>query len=112
MGTKFSFECPACDYSVVVSAGVDFGMVAVVQPMLCSDCQEITDVIIGEEGEIYPRQPLKLGEPRLYLTKHIDSDEFYVCSNCKKDHLSDWKNNECPKCNGTMKNVGEAMLWD
>ena len=100
MGQSYYFECPSCNYSVTASDGVDCGFVAVVQSMICTDCTEVVDVLIGERGKVFARDIC------------TQEDKFYICPKCKKDHLSEWENKECPKCGQIMENEGLGILWD
>ena len=54
MGSLIRFTCEICDYSVEVSGGIDYGMIAVVQTVTCHDCEHLVDVLIGREGQEGP----------------------------------------------------------
>ena len=112
MGTWYTFECPSCGYSAVVSGGRDWGMAAVVQTMVCSDCKDVVDVIIGEEGEVYPRIQSDSKEQDLYPAKIFPSDSFYVCPNCKNANMTNWENHTFPKCQEIMVKTDDEILWD
>ena len=47
MGTWTALTCEKCDYSTSVSGGKDWGMIHVVQTMICRDCSQLVDVVIG-----------------------------------------------------------------
>ena len=51
MGSKYTFVCPKCSATLFSSEGRDVGFVAVVQPMICDDCNELVQVLIGHEGK-------------------------------------------------------------
>lgn len=76
MGTKYTFDCPDCDYSAIVSDKRDCGMVAIVQTMVCEDCQELVDVLIGCCGKNGPT-----GDP------DYDQD-LGVCPDCQGQHFA------------------------
>lgn len=102
MGSKFAFECPDCGYSAVVSGGRDFGMMAVVQTMVCQDCKHLVDVLIGRFGEEGPT-----GDP--------DYDaQLGRCPDCEGQDVHLWQSEHpCPKCGvGMTRNSDFHMLWD
>ncbi len=47
MGSRYLFSCNKCDHLSEVSGGKDCGMMAVVQTMVCQDCADLVDVLIG-----------------------------------------------------------------
>ena len=54
MGSKYTFVCPKCSATQYSSEGRDYGFVAVIQPMICDDCNELVQVLIGHEGKDGP----------------------------------------------------------
>lgn len=103
MGTKQTFDCPDCGYSTIVSGGRDYGMVAVVQTMVCGDCQDLVDVLIGREFIDGPT-----GDPK------YDKD-LGVCPDCHGHNVTPWpKEHPCPRCKSIMviDPDGLEMLWD
>ncbi len=48
MGQWYLFKCPSCHYETECSAGPDRGMYAAVEPMICTDCKEVHNVVTGE----------------------------------------------------------------
>ena len=103
MGTSFEFRCPECGYSATVSGGLDCGMVAVVRTMVCDDCQEIVDVLVGKFGQEGPT-----GDPS------YDKD-LNVCPNCHKRHVHPWSaSRNCPRCATKMILAHDSprILWD
>jgi uncharacterized paraquat-inducible protein A len=103
MGIKYTFACPDCDYSVMVSGERDCGMVAVVQTMVCKDCQELVDVLVGRYGKDGPT-----GDP------DYDQD-LGVCPDCQGQNVAPWpEEHPCPRCKSPMviDPDGLEMLWD
>lgn len=104
MGTKYNFACPGCGYTVDwVSGGRDFGEIAVVRSMICEDCKDVVDVLIGRCGQDGPT-----GDP--------DYDKnLNLCPKCEGIRLHPWPSEHpCPKCNEKMlknKTFGK-ILWD
>ena len=111
MGTRFSYKCNNCDYKVMISAGHDFGMVAVTNTYICKSCKEIVDVAVGEYGKTFTKEEVNLKKrSKLDLA-------FYRCPECGSDkHLVKWnsKKRPCPRCDGKMEKDlnGEMILWD
>ena len=100
MGIQIEFTCQSCGYNAEVSGGKDYGMVAVVQTMVCGSCSELLDVLIGRGGEEGP-------------TGDSDYDkDLGVCPQCRGKDLVVWEESMgCPKCEGRM-NEGQRTLWD
>jgi uncharacterized paraquat-inducible protein A len=103
MGTRYGFRCPECGYFATVSGGLDFGMVAVVRTMVCDDCKEVVDVLVGKYGEEGPTGDLR-----------YDKD-LKVCPNCHRRRVRPWSaNRNCPRCAASMKLAHDSpkVLWD
>ena len=103
MGTKYEYRCPECGYSATVSGGVDSGMVAVVRTMVCDDCSELVDVLVGKYGEEGPT-----GDPSY-------DRNLNICPNCQRRNVRPWPPNRgCPRC-ATKMILGHdspRVLWD
>ena len=103
MGSKYTFECPKCGATEFSSEGRDCGFVAVVQPMLCDDCNKLVEVLIGRMGQDGPT-----GDPE------YDKD-LNICPECRGKNLRIWPSNHpCLNC-GTSMEISEdglALLWD
>lgn len=98
MGTAFLYQCSSCGYQTESSGKLDFGMVGVVEPFICSDCKELVDILICSIEEIQNQNPKTL-----------------LCSNCKSKNIIKWKtlNRPCPKCGGKMNKSGDLVIhWD
>jgi uncharacterized paraquat-inducible protein A len=102
MGTWSKFDCKKCGYTVNVSGGKDFGMVAVVQTMICNDCKELVDVLIGRCGETG-----KSGD--IEYDKDLD-----VCPECRGTNLSTWSasTRSCPRCRQKLNKGQVVAMWD
>jgi predicted RNA-binding Zn-ribbon protein involved in translation (DUF1610 family) len=102
MGSKFNFACPSCGYSTMVSGQRDVGMVAVVQTMVCEDCQELVDVLIGCYGQDGP-----MGDPD--FDKDLD-----LCPECEGQKVTPWASqHSCPKCGvGMIREDSPVLMWD
>ena len=101
MGAWIQFTCENCGYRAEVSGGKDFGMVAVVQTMVCHSCNQLVDVLIGRYGTEGPT-----GDP--------DYDKgLGVCSGCHGNDVVAWEETRpCPKCDGRMIEGQTTALWD
>ena len=117
MGTQYTFKCNKCNYCVESSGKLDYGMQYVVSPYICNDCNIITDVIVGMQGQSYPKEsfdnPKKYGLPEFIVKM---KNQFYTFEKCDGEHLTDWDSNlgACPKCDGKMlkDNKAAPLLWD
>ena len=96
----------------MTSAGLDYGMLAVVDTYTCLKCRNIVDVLVGEYGKVITREEIQ---------KHPDKInpefDFYKCPECGDDKaLVKWdvKKRPCPRCDGRMDidPKGESVLWD
>ena len=112
MGQSFKYNCTNCNYTVMTSAGLDYGMVAVVETYICKKCQNIVDVLVGEYGNVITREEIQ---------KHPDKINpdlnFYKCPECDDDSaLVRWdiQKRPCPRCDCGMDRdpKGESLLWD
>jgi hypothetical protein len=101
VGAWYKFTCANCGYSAEVSGGRDVGFVAVVRTMVCKDCQELVNVLIGREGKDGPT-----GDPE------YDKD-LGKCPGCEGRHVAAWKKGRpCPKCSQAMTKGTETTFWD
>ena len=97
MGQWYLFKCPSCHYETECSDGPDRGKYAAVEPMICRDCKEVHNVVIGE----FDRD------------NNYENFEICECPSCEGSNLKSWKKSECPKCDGKMKRSDKkAILWD
>ncbi len=105
MGQSFTFRCVKCDYSIESSGKRDWGMMYVVKPYTCNDCNEITDVIIGQMGHDIPKDELT-----------EEQRDFYKCNNCNSENITVWdiKRKPCPKCGCKMQidSTAGTVMWD
>ena len=80
MGSWIEFTCENCGYRAEVSGGKDYGMVAVVQTMICRSCGQLVDMqLIGRCGSDGPT-----GDP------DYDKD-LGVCPECRGNDVSVWQ---------------------
>ena len=112
MGESFTYECIKCDYSVMTSAGLDYGMLAVVETHICLNCRIIVDICVGEYGKVYSREELDM-----HPEKNNPDMDYYKCPMCGDDSaLVKWdkRKRPCPRCDGGMDRdpKGESLLWD
>ncbi len=112
MGQKFTYKCTGCNYSVLTSAGIDYGMLAVVETHICKKCHNIVDVLVGESGKVISKEELQKHPEK--VTPDLD---FYKCPMCGDDSsLVKWNKRKrpCPKCDCRMviDPKGESLLWD
>ena len=100
MGTSFEFTCE-CGYNCQASGGEDMGFIARVRTMVCQECTEVVDVLIGTspKGMPYPDEDFKKSIGR--------------CSHCGGTHLTPWPETfPCPKCQKNMKQGLSVIMWD
>ncbi len=106
MGTHFEFICEGYGYSAEVSGGKDRGMIAVVQTMICSDCTELVDVLIGRPGQDLPTDVPELDDPDLDLG-------YGYCPQCDGKNVAPWEESRrCPRCDARMKKGNTRAQWD
>jgi len=105
MGTSYQFKCPSCGYSAQSSGQLDWGLMDTVEPYICSKCQQLTDVLVGEHGNVRPKESLSEKEKRKY----------YVCGECRSRKITKWDTEKrpCPKCGSSMvKDEHSLQDWD
>lgn len=112
MGTKSTYKCNKCNYSVETSAGFDYGFLAAVDTYICKSCNSVVDVAVGIYGKKYTRAKTRF----LKIDNELKLD-FYQCPVCNSDsHLIKWNiiKRPCPKCDGKMEidMDGMMVLWD
>jgi hypothetical protein len=96
MGVTYDFKCTSCGYLAQVSGGTDFGMMALTETMICTNCIGLVDVII----EARPHSQ--------------DLNEYIgLCPNCSTDNVIKWSQDQpCPKCSGIMERGDNVVFWD
>ena len=112
MGTKYILKCSSCDYTVLTTAGTDYGMLTVVDTYSCMSCRSIVDVCVGENGQTFTKEEISL-----HKDKSAIDIEFFVCPDCGSgEHLVKWSNRKrpCPKCGEKMEKdlQSEILMWD
>ena len=80
MGTSYTFTCNKCGYQVESSGKLDYGMLAVVEPHICRDCNELSDVVVGTYGH-------KTDKKGIIADAELN---YYKCCNCKSDNITVW----------------------
>ena len=98
MGTYYQFTCGECDFETEVSGGFDIGMVAATQTIICRDCGNLVDVLVGDAPTTDP-------EDVVSMTLH--------CPTSTRHEVAQWNHpGPCPKCGKTMTRGAETVLWD
>lgn len=93
MATYFEYKCKGCGHTVNANPkGKDMVMMGEVHHYLCSDCNEIVDVL-------YP---------------YGEKPEKIVCPECGSENLKKWnpKTGKCPKCGGEMEKMDTVLMVD
>ena len=93
MAEFFEYKCKKCGYTVAANPqGKDMVMMGEIHNYLCSDCNEIVDVL-------YP---------------YGEKPEKVICPECGSEKIQKWnpETGKCPKCGGEMKNTGVCMCVD
>ena len=112
MGTCFTYKCNKCSYEVMTSGKLDYGMLAVVDTLICKFCKSIVDVCVGEHGQTYTKEEVLRDKGKLEFDM-----KFYLCPDCGSGEQlikwSKWKR-PCPKCDGKMEKdaQSEIVMWD
>jgi len=76
-------------------------MVAVVRTMVCADCEELVDVLIGRHGK-----EGATGDPEYDRV-------LWICPECHGRKVVAWgASKTCPKCNEPMTKGQMTVLWD
>jgi|UniRef100_A0A7C3WLQ0 uncharacterized paraquat-inducible protein A len=99
MGQLFEFGCDNCGYQAEVSGGEDAGYLIVTRTMICLDCKEVVDVVVGESQQGSWGSDTKL----------------HCCPRCRGLRVVPWpKSRPCPRCGGTMKKLDtrRVCFWD
>ena len=117
MGTRYTYKCDECSYSVDTSGETSIGMYYVVSPYKCNDCNIVTDVIVGMFGQIYFEEQFedsKIHELPEFI--RAEKNKYYNCEECNGKNITDWDSvkSSCPKCNGVL-NVDPTkpiVNWD
>ena len=112
MGIQRTFKCNKCNYSVLTSAGKDYGMDAVIDTYICKSCKKIVDVLVGQHGMTYRKSDILNRKKEKVLGL-----QFYTCPECgSKTDMVKWKTRlrPCPRCDGKMEvdPEGVEILWD
>ena len=93
MATYFEYKCKSCGHTVNANPkGKDMVMMGEVHHYLCSDCNEIVDVL-------YP---------------YGEKPEKIVCPECGSENLKKWnpKTGKCPKCGEGMEKTDTVLMVD
>jgi len=100
MAIHYEMRCPGCGYCTYSAGGVGIMMLAMTRTMVCADCQELQEVLIGFRGE-----PGPCGDPKL------DAD-LYICPDCGGTNLTEWSfPGPCPRCKAELiKGDGEMLV--
>ena len=101
MGSHIECKCKKCGYETACSGGKDCGFLAVVQTMICEDCKELADVLIGCRGEEGPT-----GDPEY-------DKRMNICPTCNGKNIKIWSDQRpCPKCGAGMDEGEFVLHWD
>lgn len=98
MGSLYRYKCPECGYTAEVCGGYEHGFWSYVTTITCEQCQEIFDLRISKElwNQNFPNGLLT--NPDI---------------SCPKDPTHDvltW-DGPCPRCDGTLEDIGLIMDW-
>jgi DNA-directed RNA polymerase subunit RPC12/RpoP len=97
VGELFAVRCPDCGYQAEISGGVDAGDLVITRTMVCLNCKQVVDVVVGES------HPGSAGS---------DTD-FGRCPRCRGRKVVPWrKDRPCPKCGKRMTKGRSVCLWD
>ena len=102
MGQCFEFRCPDCGYTVQVIGGVDYGMRAGLETMVCLSCKAVIDILVrvavfDQTGRLVDWE-----------------DQPPQCPQCRGVYFKTFNDPwSCPKCDGNMIKSGEPVVfWD
>ena len=101
MGSHCQFRCTSCGYGATISGGLDSGFRVTVRTMVCPDCRELVDVLVGAYGK-----EGGTGDPE--FDKGLNR-----CPECSGRKVTVWPERKpCPKCGERMLNQGLVVMWD
>ena len=93
MARYYEYKCKKCGFTKAANPkGKDMVMMGEVHNYLCSNCNEIVDVLYS-----YGEKPEKI-----------------VCPECGSENLKKWnpKTGTCPKCGGEMEKTDTVLMVD
>ncbi len=53
MGNAYDFKCPICHFETTCSKGIDRGFRIQVEPMYCTQCKVLKNIVMGNYVEDY-----------------------------------------------------------
>lgn len=97
MGIWQNFKCDSCGYAAQVSGGADCGFDVRTVTILCSECRELMDVVVGT--------PLETEATALRRRPQ--------CSRGPAHRVRLWEApGPCPRCGTAMTAGAVVALWD
>ncbi len=90
---RYKFTCRSCSFEYVGSIGREVGYYSSKVTMVCKACSTIDAYTAAHPGSLN--------------TQISQSPACFSC--CSRDHLSEWDNLTCPRCNKTMRALGGDM---
>ncbi|HLX95144.1 MAG TPA: hypothetical protein VKU37_05310 [Verrucomicrobiae bacterium] len=111
MGRTYLFECSKCGYRARVSGGADRGRHVAVQTVLCADCKELYDTVIGFKPSSPREIHLKTAPPFTALLNRLPPRvgrrwvKFKpACPTSFRHRIRFWKQpDKCPKCGAFLE---------
>lgn len=101
MAIYYELRCPDCGYHTYSAGGVGIMMLAMTRTMVCGDCRELREVLIGFRGERGPSGDAEL-----------DSG-LEICPDCGSTDLTEWTfPGPCPKCGAELSKGDGEMCVD
>lgn len=101
MGILVEFTCGNCGYKTQASGGSDRGEVIATQSMICRDCTEVVDVIVGVISDAPD------------YDKSINKERIGRCPRCNGANVFVWDESwPCPKCDEKMVQGSVVLWWD
>ena len=101
MGNIYDFKCPMCDFRSSCSKGIDRGFRIQVEPMYCTQCKVLKNIVMGN-----------------YVEDYLSTTQFEpierICKKCETgEYLTEWNTMDCPSCGHfRMKHRRSDILWD
>ena len=101
MGNAYDFKCPMCHFETTCSKGIDRGFRIQVEPMYCTQCKVLKNIVMGNYVEDYSS------------TTQFEPIER-ICKKCETgEYLTKWNTMDCPSCGHfRMKHRRSDILWD
>lgn len=122
MGETYTFTCDSCGYEAEVAGGLASGLLMQVETIVCFDCAQLYDVVVGERSLEIPQgfDPCASGQAggeELDFYPPVDEGFLAVPACCPVSEDHSWQRwvdpGVCPRCGEEMVKDPLVLLhWD